>query len=334
MYAGNLAEAQKAIQAYARLRPDDANALDSLGDVNFYLGEFAEAEKRYLEASVKNANFAGGAALGKAAQARLMTGDVAGASEIFNRYLDNRRNAKDPLVEYRRAEWEYRTGRRRQAVDRMESFARAAVSSPSPDVASAAYCQLAIWELALGDRSRARNFAMKAASTPRAGGAAAVAAYLTGEPGSAAEWSERASRMFPASGQQRAKNLTLAYALLLAREFQAAASTLQDVYQHSAPDPGEQVPVLLAWALEETGKSELAAPLLARNPVPNTGADVFSSLSFPRLFFLRAALAERQNKPDEAARNYRQFLTLSGPDAEIFGQEERARQLLAGSKKP
>ena len=51
----------------------------------------------------------------------------------MNGYLEARSSAKDPLVEYRRAGWEYRTGRRRQALVRMETFARAVAGSASAD---------------------------------------------------------------------------------------------------------------------------------------------------------------------------------------------------------
>jgi tetratricopeptide (TPR) repeat protein len=210
----------------------------------------------------------------------------------------------------------------------METFARAVAGSASVDLAAAAYCQLAIWKLSLGDRPRARESALKARPGKGTAAAALIARYLTEPPAGVAEWTARANRIFPDSGQQRTKNLALAYALLFAKEFQAAADTLENAYEHSAPDPQETLPVLLGWALMETGKIDRAARLLAHNPVPAAGADLLASLSFPRLFFLRGELAARQNKRDEANRNYRIFVTLSGPDPEIFEEEQRARHAL------
>src|SRR5205807_4729584 len=100
------------------------------------------------------------------------------------------------------------------------------------------------------------------------------------------------------------------------------------LYQHSAPEPQDFLPLLLAGAKVETGHFEQAAPLLERNPLPSTSGDIFTSLAFPRLFYLRGAILEKQGRRDEAAKNYRLFLKLSGPDAEVFGEEAKARQAL------
>jgi predicted negative regulator of RcsB-dependent stress response len=124
------------------------------------------------------------------------------------------------------------------------------------------------------------------------------------------------------------RKIVLAYALLLHKEFQAAEPILSDLYQHSAPEPQEILPVLLAWTKVETGHFDEAAPLLERNPVPSTSGDIFRSLAFPRLFYLRGAILEKQGRRDEAAKNYRLFLTLSGPDSQLFGEEAKARQAL------
>jgi len=41
---------------------------------------------------------------------------------------------------------------------------------------------------------------------------------------------------------------------------------------------------------------------------------------------LRAEVLARQGRNDDAGGNYRLFLTLSGPDPQMFGEEARARQ--------
>jgi hypothetical protein len=116
---------------------------------------------------------------------------------------------------------------------------------------------------------------------------------------------------------------------LLSKEFKAAGPLLENTYTHSGPDPQETTPVLLAWARIENGATEKAAPLVARNPILNAAqADLFTSLVFPRWLFLRAEVLARQGRNDDAGRNYRLFLTLSGPDPQIFGEEARARQAL------
>ena len=327
MYAGNVAEATKALDQYARIEPDDPNALDSLGDVNFYLGQFAQAEKYYRQAYDKDNSFNNGGELTKAAHARLMIGDIPGADRIFNQYLDARRKANDPSLEFRRAEWEFLSGRSRQAIARMDTFTRNLPPDLAPVMAPEAYAQLAVWELELGDRVRARELALKAPSQ-RGSGAALMARFLTEPPARPAEWSATAAQTLPGAAQERARKLVLAYTLLLQKEWQAAQPLLLELYQHTAPDPTQILPVLLAWTYVETGRFEDAAPLVAANPVPHTAPEIFASLAFPRLLFLRAAVLAKQGRNAEAGRDYRLFLTLSGPDAKAFGEEAEARQAI------
>jgi len=324
MYAGNLAGATGALNEYARLRPDDPNALDSLGDVHFYLGQFMQAEKYYQRSFEKDRNFNSGGELLKAARARLMMGDVAGADGIFNQYLNGRRQAKDPLAEFRRAEWEFLSGRRQQAIARLDGFARGLSADLAATVAPEAYAQLAVWEWQLGDQARARESASKAASS-HATGPAIMARFLTGSAAQPTEWMARAQQMLPQPAQERTRKLILACTLLLHKEFQAAEPILSDLYQHTPPDPSEILPVLLAWARVESGHPEQAAGLVERNPVPNIRPEIFGSLAFPRLLFLRAAVLEKQGRHEEAVANYRLFLTLSGPDECAFGEETKAR---------
>jgi tetratricopeptide (TPR) repeat protein/TolB-like protein len=305
MYAGDLNAATKALDEYQRLQPADPNALDSLGDVNFYFGQFAAAEHDYRESFEENASFNGGGALLKAAHARLRTGDISGADALFNQYLEGCRKAKDPLAEFRYAEWEFLSGRRQQAVARMNDLA----PNLPPGAAQQVNAQIAVWELELGDRKRARDFAERA----QGAGLAAVARFLTEPPASNAEWKERAQRLLPGAGEERARQLMVGYALLLQKDFTAALPVLQAMYQHSAPEPHEILPVLLAWAQVETGHFQDAAPFVERNPVPNPAPELFASLAFPRLFSLRAAVLEKQGQRAEAEKVLRLFVSLSGP---------------------
>jgi tetratricopeptide (TPR) repeat protein len=325
MYAGNLPEATKALNDYARLRPEDPNALDSLGEANFYLGQFAAAEKFFRQSYDKDPHFADGIELTKAAYARLMIGDIKGADAIFNQYLDTRR--KDPMADFRRAEWEFASGRRRQAVARMETFVRslpAAFAAIAPQL----YAQLTVWNLELGDQAHAREFGLKAASQGAVSVPALIARLLIEPAAPASEWTARAAQLLPGPEKERLRKIVLAYALVLHKEFQAAEPILSDLYQHSVPEPQEILPVLLAWTKVETGHFDQAAPLAERNPIPSTSGDIFMSLAYPRLFYLRGAILEKQGHRDEAAKNYRLFLTLSGPDALVFGEEAKARKAL------
>jgi len=122
----------------------------------------------------------------------------------------------------------------------------------------------------------------------------------------------------------------LSYALLLSKEFKAAEPLLENIYTNSGPEPHETTPVLLAWTRIENGATEKAATLVAHNPILNAAqADLFTSLAFPRWLFLRAEVLAQEGRNDDAGRNYRLFLTLSGPDPQMFGEETRARQAAA-----
>jgi tetratricopeptide (TPR) repeat protein len=320
-YAGDLEGAAEALRRYERLRPREPNPLDSLGDIHLQAGKLAEAERFYLAAFQKNPNFISGGPAIKAAYARLMTGDVAGAETLFQRYLDARRAAKDPLAGFRRAEWLWFSGRRKQALAQMEAAAAQA--------GGAAWAQLAVWSLDLGDRPRARALAarMGKASPPAPPGLAALVEFVTLPEAAASEWAVRAERLFAAPEQARTKDLARAYALLYARQFAEAAPLLKEILARPALPADESLPVLLAWTLAETGRAQEAAPLLQRNPTPaSSGLGGFASLHFPRLFYLRGLVAEKQGRADEARAGYEIFLKLSGDTPLMFGEEQRARR--------
>ncbi len=311
MFAGDLTAATTALDEYRRIRPADPNALDSLGDVHFYFGRFAEAEQYYQQAFQMDHSFEGGGPLLKAAHARLRTGDIARADQLFNQYLEVRQSAKDPLVELRHAEWEFFSGRKSQAIGRLEAFVPTVPPEPAAGLASQLYAQLTVWELELGNPARARQFAARA-QAPRTSGWAAVARFLTAPPAPPDEWKHRAAEFLPRPEDERAKDLMLACALLLQKEFPAALPVLSDLYQHAAPEPHEILPVLIAWAQVETGDTTDAARFVQRNPIPAAAPDIFATLAFPRILMLRAAVLEKEGKAAEAASTHRLFVSLSG----------------------
>jgi tetratricopeptide (TPR) repeat protein len=129
--AGRLDAARVALEQYARQPNQAANALDSLGEVYFMNGRFAEAEKYFSQVNAKDPAFMDGAALVKAAYAHWLAaralsptnpgGDLAGADAILRRYLDSRAQANDPSVIWREAAWLYTTGRPRGAIAKLAS---------------------------------------------------------------------------------------------------------------------------------------------------------------------------------------------------------------------
>jgi Flp pilus assembly protein TadD len=326
-YAGSFDAALDALRRYQALRPAEANPLDSQGDVNLLAGRLHEAENLYLQATRKDPGFQSGGDLWKAAMARLMSGDLAGADTLAQQYIQAREAAKDPVLDYRKAEWSWICGRRKSAWQALETFARGAENGPLREVASRAYSQLAVWSLAMGDRAAAARLARKGAllAGPSTAGAAMVAHFLAQPPASASEWSVRAERAFPNASEDPLKDFALAYALLLGRQFQPASLPLKQLYDGADPEADPSLPVMLAWTCLEAGRAADAAPLLRLNPIPSiSGVSLFAPFYFPRIYYLRGLLAEKQGKPDEARANYRLFRQLSGPDPLIWGEEQRA----------
>ena len=129
----DLRGAREALERYQTLLPpENPNGLDSLGEVSFFLGDFTAAEQYFLQANQKNAEAFGGRELLKAAQAHMMTGDLAGADRIFA--------AQKNWSDLDRAQWEFITGRRKKATARLQ----AAAGNP------AAAAQLTLWNAQTG----------------------------------------------------------------------------------------------------------------------------------------------------------------------------------------
>src|SRR5260370_1936945 len=149
--AGDLDGAMKALRRYEVLRPKEANPLDSMGDVNLMDGRLAEAEDFYLQSSKKVQTFNNQGSLLKAALTHLLTGDASGGNRVFDRYLEARTEAKDPIVDYRRAEWTWISGRRKAAMQQMGAFALKAESGPPRERASRCYGQVAMRSIMRGE---------------------------------------------------------------------------------------------------------------------------------------------------------------------------------------
>ncbi len=327
-YSGDIPAALKALNRYRAERPAEANPLDSLGDVYLIAGRLGEAEKAYIEANRKMPHFQMDGSLFKAAMARLMSGDIAGADTLASQYLQARAAANDPVLSYRHAEWAWATGRRREALQRMEAFARGAASGPLRELAARAHAQLVIWDLALGDRAGAAQMASMAAAEagPASAGITAVARFLTAPQAPPAEWAARADRGFPAAPQAAVKDFALAYALLLQKDFAAAQPVLKRIYDSGEQVDGEGLPVLLAWTYLETGRLSEATAMLRNNPAPSiSGTGPFFAFYFPRIYYLRGVLAQRQGNSTEAAAQFQLFRKLSGPDALAWGEEASVR---------
>jgi len=142
----------------------------------------------------------------------------------------------------------------------------------------------------------------------------------------------RADQAFPSPQQRGIRNVALTTALLFGSQFGAAAAVLKQTLEAGPPEPDATAPVLLAWAYFETGRAADAASLIRTTPAPSlNGADALLSFSFPRLYYLRAEEALKQGRREEARADYRLFLTVSGPDPLMWGEEQKARAALGGA---
>jgi tetratricopeptide (TPR) repeat protein/TolB-like protein len=311
--AQNLPGARHALERYRQLLPpQEVNPLDSLGEVSFYLGDFSGAERYFLQAHEKNpGEFAGGELI-KAAQARLMLGDLPAADAIYQRYLGLLQHSQGALAGYQQAQWEFLTGRRKAAIARLEKLA----PSLGGEARALALCQLSIWKLETGDTKAAADLASQAVSnaqTPRLRNISAVCRYLTAMPTTG-------------SGSPAAD----AYASLFQRKFSQAVPILEALYRETNPTADAQVRTLLAWAYVETGRAQEAEQLLARSPIPlSSGEPLFADLIFPRYLYLRGAVFEKEGKRAEAKQSYELYLKYAGDLPGIFEDQAKARQSLS-----
>ena len=311
-YALDLAGARRALDHYRQLLPpEEANPLDSLGEVSFYLGDYASAEHYFLQAHEKNPGEFAGAELIKAAQARLMLGDLPAADAIFHRYLGLLQHSQGALAGYQEAQWEFLTGRRKAAIARLEKL----VPSVEGEGQALALCQLSIWKLETGDSKSAADMATQAvasARSPRLRNLSAVCRFLASMPAS-----------------NSGLPLADAYARLFERKFSDAVPVIEGLYRETNPATDGQVRTLLAWAYVESGRMPQAQQLLERAPIPlSSGEPLFADLIFPRYFYLRGAVLEKEGKRAEAKQSYELFLKYAGDVPGIFGDQSKARQSL------
>jgi tetratricopeptide (TPR) repeat protein len=278
-----------------------------MGDVHFYLGAFADAAGYYLQAHGKDHSFLGSATLYKAARARLMTGDLAAANELLHRYEQARRQAGDRSSDYVGAQWLYLTGRRPEAVARLRTLAEppASASAPgSPELAALAGAQLSAWAVADGNSAEARRLAegVLGRSQSSVVKTTALLALLLSDPSMPARLPEGSLKTLGAS-----------YRLLVSRQFPEAVKLLTGLAAEIDPLAQEQVNVLLAWALVESGRAREAGPLLEVYGVPPAGLEPpFAFLTFPRVFLLKAEALAAQGRAEEAAQMRDLYRKLSG----------------------
>ena len=136
-YAGDLAGARKSFETYGKTPGQEANALDSEGEVLFMAGQFKPAEDYFRRAHKAEPGLLDGSDLMKAAYARWLGGDLPGADREFQEYLQYRGQHSDQTVIWRQSVWEYATGRSASAIARLQG-----IQGPMAQIAAS---QLTVW---------------------------------------------------------------------------------------------------------------------------------------------------------------------------------------------
>jgi tetratricopeptide (TPR) repeat protein len=118
-FAGDLDAAHLAFENYGAQPGQKPNSLDSMGEVYFMHGKFADAEKYFLQAHQANQTLLEGQDLLKAAYSHWLAGDRTGADALMPRYLEFRHKQNDVLVDWREASWLFSTGRTELAISKL-----------------------------------------------------------------------------------------------------------------------------------------------------------------------------------------------------------------------
>jgi Flp pilus assembly protein TadD len=306
-FTRDLSGARRALQRYqGLLAPPGTNALDSLGEVSFFLGDFGAATKYFVEARDRNPA-RGAEELVKAAEARLMAGDVPAADAVLQREAGGRLSLGKALS-YEQAQWEFLIGRRKSGMARLEKL----IPTLEGEDLAFSLCQLALWKLETGSGKEAVELIAKAealARSPRTRSLSAMCRVIATKPETG-------------SGSGVAD----AYALLFARKYAEAVPLLEAIYRETNPAVDGQIRTLLAWAYVETGRVAEARKLVQIYPIPlSSGDPVFASLVFPRFFFVQAKVLQEEGKTAEAKESYGLFLRYAGDVADIFGSNGELR---------
>jgi len=263
-WAKDLNGAREALAQYQKLAPEDANVLDSQGEVSYMRGDFKAADEYFERAAAKNPS-----ELLKAAEARLMMGDQPGADALFAKHLGPNTRVRNAGADYQTAQWEFLTGRRKEGMDRMQKLAQ----ESSADLQALALSQLSIWRVDGGESSAAADLANQAADraqNPQVRGIAAMCRSIaSGSTGSGSKIGD-------------------AYGLFISKKYRVALPLLQGIYGETNPSSDWQARTLLAWAYMNSSAYDQAATLVDPYPLPlSSGDSLFSAVIFRRYLALR-----------------------------------------------
>ncbi len=313
-YAGNFAEAQKAVQRYATLDPNSANPPDSQGEISLMAGDFAAAARAFGVSYQRDKSFNDGDAMEKAALAHLLNGDRDAAGSLLEQYLKDRLAAGDPWVMVIRARWESITGRTANSEARLAAVA-ADRNSPLAPVAAA---MLALRQASAGNAALAARTAAQARVLARNPSQAYFAVFAV------AVLDPSAAQSIPDPALQADAK---AFALTLRSEWPAAIEAWKAALV--PPRGGADAPQreMLAYCLVSAGRAAEAAQYITAWPILTKAQGVlYDYFLYPNLFYVRAEVARAAQKSTEAQRYYDLYLQYAGDRADTLGRQARARQ--------
>jgi len=220
-WGGDFAGALTALRQYVQMKPADPNPLDSVGDVDYMYRKFPDAAASYLQANAKSPQFQTGGELYKAAWAQFKAGDRVKADASFHQFRAVREKASATGLDLFEADWLYRTGRLKEAVEMLRK------APASPIVSS----QLAVWDLLAGDRAAAAKEFAGVGPMPSA--AVLIARFASLPSATAAEWQDRSEKFIRGNGADALRHLALALALILDRKKDAARPMMEKIVESS-----------------------------------------------------------------------------------------------------
>jgi Flp pilus assembly protein TadD len=270
-FAGDSEGALDAVAAYRKLAPDDANAIDTLAEIHFVAGRFADAERYFLEANQKNKTLVNGTELYRAAVAAFLAGNRKAADEHFKAYVETLKTADDQLIPIRQAIWAYQTGNP-SAAEQLRNYA--VQKETTSEAASIAHSQLALWLMESGQPDRAREEAaqgLKLSTSAKAKNFTAITSFLVSPKAAASEWKIRTERAVP--GQAAIQRQVLGYALLLAKQYSDAIPAWKAIYDTGGLDAMGEPTVFLAYAYLQAGQTQEAMNLVKSGMLPPKSLD-------------------------------------------------------------
>jgi len=294
-----LAVQTSAASALATLLPNNGEALASLGSYFFLSGKVEDGEhalNRALQTNPANPRFrqqlavgllesrkysaaaqvfeslaqnpGNNAVLPQLASCLLLSGNAAGANDVFAKFLRPILNPDARLL--LEASWQALTGRRSQALQALSNhrFADARVSN-------LAKSQMVLWQLLDKHTEAARQIA--------AGADPLVGVLANGAP-SAAEWHSRVEALPAGTANQEMKDLLLRYGYFLHGFYPQAAQAWEEA-DKAAGGTDLRIRAMLAASLR-AARREADANKIAVQPFVPDLSDFYNAVSFAQLRLL------------------------------------------------